>query len=340
MNKRLTKILFIIFSFICFIMLSLPFESHAYNELDYIQEYTIKVDPRNDGTLDIRMTLNWKVLNSSSEGPLEWVKIGVPNCYVNSFKSYSDAIDNIKYYSNSGSFIRIDFTRPYFQGENVLIDFSFHLSRMYHLEKDACFYHYNPGWFDSIRIGKMKVMWKYDNVSTANTTMVVDNYLIWERSNLSAGDQLEIKVSYNQSSFIGLSKNQQYSSRYLTTMQIIIIIVSIVVIVGIIVLFIIIINKTSDPYMSNRGFCGSYYWYYHPFLRRKYIKNASVDHLGRRIINPSINSTFHGSSSGGRSHSCACACACACAGGGRAGCSRKDFYNTNISTAEVIKNLK
>lgn len=28
--------------------------------------------------------------------------------------------------------------------------------------------------------------------------------------------------------------------------------------------------------------------------------------------------------------SCACACACACAGGGRAGCSTKDFYNTRL----------
>ena len=25
-----------------------------------------------------------------------------------------------------------------------------------------------------------------------------------------------------------------------------------------------------------------------------------------------------------------CACACACAGGGRAGCSKKDFYGTNL----------
>ncbi|MBO4914716.1 MAG: hypothetical protein J5449_05860, partial [Oscillospiraceae bacterium] len=35
--------------------------------------------------------------------------------------------------------------------------------------------------------------------------------------------------------------------------------------------------------------------------------------------------------SGGCAHSsCACACACACAGGGRAGCSVKDFYNTHL----------
>ena len=48
---------------------------------------------------------------------------------------------------------------------------------------------------------------------------------------------------------------------------------------------------------------------------------------------------------GGSSHhsscahsSCACACACACAGGGRAGCSTKDFYNTNLKL-RYIKNV-
>lgn len=33
--------------------------------------------------------------------------------------------------------------------------------------------------------------------------------------------------------------------------------------------------------------------------------------------------------------SCACACACACAGGGRAGCSTKDFYNTNLRLSRL-----
>ncbi|MCR5278616.1 MAG: zinc ribbon domain-containing protein [Lachnospiraceae bacterium] len=38
-------------------------------------------------------------------------------------------------------------------------------------------------------------------------------------------------------------------------------------------------------------------------------------------------------------HSCACACACACAGGGRAGCSTKDFYNTNLKLSQ-LKRMK
>lgn len=39
-------------------------------------------------------------------------------------------------------------------------------------------------------------------------------------------------------------------------------------------------------------------------------------------------------------HSCACACACACAGGGRAGCSVKDFYNTNLKLSQLARKLK
>lgn len=35
--------------------------------------------------------------------------------------------------------------------------------------------------------------------------------------------------------------------------------------------------------------------------------------------------------------SCACACACACAGGGRAGCTMKDFYNTNLRLKALAK---
>ncbi|MCR5238138.1 MAG: hypothetical protein K6E34_13155, partial [Lachnospiraceae bacterium] len=38
--------------------------------------------------------------------------------------------------------------------------------------------------------------------------------------------------------------------------------------------------------------------------------------------------------------SCACACACACAGGGRAGCSTKDFYNTNLKLKYFEKKSK
>ena len=48
----------------------------------------------------------------------------------------------------------------------------------------------------------------------------------------------------------------------------------------------------------------------------------------------------HSSSGSSRSSSCfhsscACACACACAGGGRAGCTTKDFYNTDLKLRQL-----
>ncbi len=38
--------------------------------------------------------------------------------------------------------------------------------------------------------------------------------------------------------------------------------------------------------------------------------------------------------------SCACACACACAGGGRAGCTTKDFYNTKLKLKQLEMKAK
>ena len=49
-------------------------------DLDEIVNYEVIVEPRmNDGTLDITYQITWKVLDSSTEGPLEWVQIGTPN---------------------------------------------------------------------------------------------------------------------------------------------------------------------------------------------------------------------------------------------------------------------
>ncbi len=62
-----------------------------------------------------------------------------------------------------------------------------------------------------------------------------------------------------------------------------------------------------------------------------------------RVPNPHYRKPSYsgGGSRGGHSScahsSCACACACACAGGGRAGCTTKDFYNTNLKLTAIAK---
>ena len=51
----------------------------ASGDLDEILEYAITVDVNEDGTLNMFYHIRWKVLDSTTEGPLEWVQIGVPN---------------------------------------------------------------------------------------------------------------------------------------------------------------------------------------------------------------------------------------------------------------------
>ena len=56
-----------------------------------------------------------------------------------------------------------------------------------------------------------------------------------------------------------------------------------------------------------------------------------------RVRRPRPKSTSH-YRSGGCVHS-SCACACACAGGGRAGCSAKDFYNSSLRMSQLKRVL-
>ena len=79
----------------------------------------------------------------------------------------------------------------------------------------------------------------------------------------------------------------------------------------------------------------NYHWYLFNRPHRYYGK--TVNNKGERIVNPASTSGGHSGFSGGGG--CACACACACAGGGRAGCSKKDFYNTNLKSEIVLKEL-
>ena len=60
--------------------------------LDEIQSYEINVVPREDATLDMRYKISWKVLDSTTEGPLTWVKVGVPNGHLDTINPLSGNI--------------------------------------------------------------------------------------------------------------------------------------------------------------------------------------------------------------------------------------------------------
>lgn len=317
----------------------------ANTDLDRIDEYIITVDPNfDDGSLNIRIDIKWTVLDSDSEGPLTWVKIGVPNYHVENITPLTSNIKKIKYYSDDGSFIRIDFDRRYYKDDVVNFSFSFNQSYMYHIVGDTIYYDYHPGYFPEIIVDKCVLKWKADNIINIRSEYVflggytdlnneiIDGYYTYQSKLLHSG-AIKVNLKYEKSVFNVIDPDKTYtdeSEPYPWLMPVIVI--SIMALIFIITIVIYKIKK--DPYKSERGFYGDSYWtnyYFTPWRRHRYY-NGGVTKEGKPINPPThVGGGYHG---GG------CACACACAGGGRAGCSMKDFYNTNITSEKLNSALK
>ncbi len=318
---KIKKLFLILFVFV----LAILFNNVCFaRDLDQINKYYITVEPRNDGTLDMSYHIEWEVLDSTSEGPLSWVKIGIPNSNVDSIKSLSKEIKSIKYYEDNGAYIRVDFKKDYNAGDIIKFDFTFHQKYMYELNSSFCIYNFTPGWFDDIAVEDIQVYWNAKNVESSSAEETnSDGYLSWS-ARLAKGAKLNTKVVYYRSSFNKLDVNQQYSNANITYSNSNNYFNSMFdILVPMLIAFVVLSVLLSLLGTGYRGHSGYGYSYGRPYHHHHH------------------HHTSHHSSCAS-SHSCvsSCACACACAGGGRAGCSKKDFYGTNLKTNNVKKVLK
>ena len=314
-----------IFLIITLILISsVLFSNKVYaKNLDEIESYDIKILPsRKDGSLDITYKITWKVLDSMKEGPLTWAKIGMPNEHFSNLKKIEG---NIKAISKYGSeYVRVDFNRPYIEGEEVTFSYNFHQTNMYTISWNNVEYTFWPAWFDSAEIKHLTIQWDGTGVSSDDSATKDGKFLIWYKSNMKNGEIFKINVSYPISYFskISTSSEAQLNKSLIPTGNV----KSntnngfgigwVVAIVGI-AFFLIFLESLmggGSSYYRHSGFYDDYY------DRDRY-------------------SSYHSScvSSCACASSCASSCACACAGSGRAGCSLKDFYGTNITTEKLRK---
>ena len=133
-------------------------------DLDYIASYDISVTPNtDDGSLDIRVQIEWQVLD---EGPVEWVKIGLPNGSIRNETALTANIDRLSY---DNSYMYVYFVRGYDDGETILFAYSWTQEYMYNLDGGAVTYDYTPGWFDEARVGQMTFTWTDPDGITASS---------------------------------------------------------------------------------------------------------------------------------------------------------------------------
>jgi len=277
----------------------LPISAFA-KDLDKIQNYGVSVQLREDGTADLTYHVDWLVLDDKTEGPLEWVKIGIPNKHADSFAAISQNIKKIGYLSDGGSYVKITFDRKYKAGETVSFDFSLHQAYLYVLEGDTARFSFTPGWFDKIEVKNAVVRWNAAGVQSSNTEKEAGGYLFWQTP-LHKGERLRAEVVYPRSYFMQLDETQQATSEENDDGE------GLGIVFGCVVLFVIgvvvICLATNDNYRGGSGFGGG-----HPVIIHTHSRSGGCVRSSCACA------------------SCACACACACAGGGRAGCSKKDFY--------------
>ncbi len=278
-----------------------PVSAKAADKLDEIQNYQITVDMRSDATMDMTYHIEWKVLDDSSEGPLTWVKIGVANSHVDEIQALSDSIADIYYSGDDGDYVRIDLDQTYYAGDVVTLDFSLHQSYMYRVDTDneICSFYFTPGWFDGIDVKSMTVLWNDENVLHCDSSEKQGNYHYWSTS-LSAGERTSVYLEYSLDAF-----DTDYAEPYEEGYQEsggttnddgggLAVAIMAIVFIGILVVAAI----TSKRRGGGGGYHGGF---------------------GTRVY-------YGGGGHCACASSCACACACACAGGGRAGCSAKNFY--------------
>ena len=198
---RATRVLtFFLCLAICFSVVGLKVQA---KDLDEILNYTITISVNDDATLHMVYHIDWKVLDSTSEGPLEWVQVGAPNPKYKAYDKLSDTIRKIKYESSSGCY-RIDLDRKYKKDEVVSFEFYIDQDYLYQVNKDKegeTVYEFTPGWFDDIKVDNLQIMWKNDKMlSWSPSCEVIDGYNTWTKS-LKKGEKFQVSAVYPNDAF-------------------------------------------------------------------------------------------------------------------------------------------
>lgn len=277
----------------------IPLNAFASSPIDEIIEYHIDIDVIEDGSANINYHFKWHVLDDDKHGPVDVLFIGIPNKHVDHMKKLSDNIYSIEYADRynrtSGSYAKVQFDQSYYEGEIFEFDFSIHQSYLYTLNDDD----------ETVTFG-FTPGWFQGTPVKDLTVRWNGNYVI--ESNCDYTDENNMLVwqtSFDENDDGKLSMTIIYNQSRFEELDPdkqaedeglgIVVIVAIVIAVIVIVA---VLAYLDDGYGGGGGF-------------------------------------FVG---GGRGGGCACAsscaCACACAGGGRAGCSVKDFY-TAVDTESL-----
>ena len=323
-------------------------------DLDYIPDYFVTVDLREDGSADIVYDITWQVIGGDQTDYLSWVKIGLPNAYAEDLTPLTDTISDLQYTGDGGSYAKVVFARRYYSpkvaaqngGESrVRFAFSVHQSHLFSLNSDGtATFEFTPGWFDDLVVEHMQVRWRDGDGFVADNSSEEDGYLIWDFGPMGHGQSANIHVTVPVTTAETFDPDAQltaadYDDGGMTADEMIGILT---VVIGLLIFaaaLIIIVGSMTPDWGGGFGSGldpDDWFWYTNGVHTIHVARTAPPPKGYTRTDPPKNYHTGGGSSRGGgvgrHNSGCAssCACACACAGGGRAGCTAKDFYTYKL----------
>ena len=331
-------------------------------DMDYIPDYFVTVDLREDGSADIVYDITWQVIDGDQTDYLSWVKIGLPNAYAEDLTPLTDTISDLQYTGDGGSYAKVVFARRYYSPEvaaqnggesRVRFAFSVHQSHLFTLNDDGtATFEFTPGWFDDLVVERMQVRWRGGDGFVADNSSEEDGYLIWDFGPMGHGQSADVHVTVPVTTAETFDPDAQltaadYDDGGMTADEMIGILTVVIALLIFVAALIIIVGSMTPDWGG--GFGGGldpddWFWYTNGVHTIHVARTAPPPKGYTRTDPPKNYHTGGGSSRGGGvgrhnsgcASSCACACAsscacaCACAGGGRAGCTAKDFYTYKL----------
>ena len=331
-------------------------------DLDYIPDYFVTVDLREDGSADIVYDITWQVIGGDQTDYLSWVKIGLPNAHAEDLTPLTDTISDLQYTGDGGSYAKVVFARRYYSPEvaaqnggesRVRFAFSVHQNHLFTLNDDGtATFEFTPGWFDDLVVEHMQVRWRSGDGFVADNSSEEDGYLIWEFGPMGHGQSANIHVTVPVTTAETFDPDAQltaadYDDGGMTADEILGILTVVIALLIFAAALIIIVGSMTPDWGGGFGSGldpDDWFWYTNGVHTIHVARTAPPPKGYTRTDPPKNYHTGGGSSRGGGvgrhnsgcASSCACACAsscacaCACAGGGRAGCTAKDFYTYKL----------
>lgn len=337
-------------------------------DMDYIPEYLVTVDLRADGSADITYDITWQVIGGDKTDYLSWVKIGLPNAYAEDLTPLTDTIADVQYSDEGGgSYAKVVFARRYYSPEvaaenggesRVRFAFSVHQSHLFTRSDDGtASFEFTPGWFDDLVVEHMQVRWRSGDGFVADNTGTENDYLTWGFGPMIHGESADVHVTVPVTTADGFDPDAALTAADYDNGDDLSGLANILVVLGVLLLIIavalIFVSARSPEWDGGFGDGldpDDWYWYTNG-THVIHVARTAPPPAGYHRTDPPKNYHTGGGHSrgggvgrhgGGGGPSCACvsscacacasscACACACAGGGRAGCTAKDFYTYKL----------